>query len=89
MGGVIGLAIVTTVQNSFVKSMLSQSLSRDQIDQLLQSAEVVATFAPETRTVIKTAFANGYNIQMKILAGFAAAQIPSSLLMWQKKQIIV
>ncbi len=89
MGGVIGLAIATTVQNGFVRSRLSQSLSKDQVDQLLQSAEAVALFSPETQVGIRSVFANGYAIQMKILAGFAAAQIPSTFLMWQKKQIVV
>ena len=89
MGGVIGIAIATTVQNGFVRSRLAQSLSKDQIDQLLQSAEAIALFPPETQVGIRSVFANGYNIQMRILAGLAAAQIPSTFLMWQKKQIVV
>ena len=89
MGGVIGLAIVTTVQNSFVRSRLVQSLTESQIDQILQSAEAIPTFSSDVQTTVKHAFADGYNIQMKILAGFAAAQIPSSLIMWQKEQIVV
>ena len=89
MGGVIGLAIVTTVQNSFVRHRLSQSLSPNQIDQFLQSPEAAALFSPEIQLAIKKTFTDGFNIQLKILAGFAAAQIPSSLMMWQKKQIVV
>jgi hypothetical protein len=33
--------------------------------------------------------AHGYNLQMIVLCGFAAAQIPAALLMWRKKQITV
>ena len=89
MGGVIGLAIVTTASNGSVRSGLAQFLSGGQIDDLLRSAEAIPTFPPETQIAIKTVFADGYNLQMKILSGFAAAQIPSSMIMWQKKQIVV
>ena len=89
MGGVIGLAIVTTVQNGFVRSRLSQSLAKEQIDQLLKSADAIALFTPEAQIGIRSVFANSYNIQMKILAGFAAAQILATFIMWQKKQIVV
>lgn len=89
MGAVIGLAIVTTVQNSFVRSRLSSLLTEGQIDQILKSVEAVANLSQEHQGMVRKVFADGYNIQMKILAGFAAAQLPSSLIMWQKKQIVV
>lgn len=89
MGGAIGLAIVTTVFNTKVRPQLADFLSREQAEALLRSAEAIKLFAPEQQEVIKSTFADAYNVQMKILAGFAAAQIPSSILMWQKKQIVV
>jgi hypothetical protein len=89
LGGAIGLAIVTTVLNGFVRPRLAAYMSREQIDVLLQSAEAVTTFTPATQTMIRNTFAEGYNLQMKILAGLAAAQIPGSILMWQRKQIVV
>ena len=89
MGGVIGLAIVTAVFNSFVKSKLGQFLSADQIDNLLKATSSITSLPTEMQEVVRGIFADGYNLQMKILAGFAAAQIPSSLVMWQKKQIRV
>ena len=89
MGGAVGLAVVTTVFNSNVRPALADLLSREQVETLLRSAGAVKSFAPETQEIITNTFASAYNLQMKILAGFAAAQIPSSILMWQKKQIIV
>lgn len=89
MGGAVGLAVVTTVFNSHVRPTLAGFLSREQAEALLKSADAVKMLAPETQEIVKNAFASGYNLQMKILAGFAAAQIPSSILMWQKKQILV
>ena len=90
MGGVIGLAIVTAALNSSVRSKLAVFLSPAQIDELLRSAgSVSASFSGAMSAEIRAVFAEGYNLQMKILAGLAAAQIPSSLVMWQKKQIVV
>ena len=89
MGGVIGLAIVTAVFNSFVKSKLAQFLSPDQINDLLKATSSITSLPNEMQEVVRGIFADGYNLQMKILAGLAAAQIPSSFVMWQKKQIRV
>lgn len=89
MGGAIGLAVVTTVFNTQVRPELAGFLSREQAEALLRSAEAIKAFPPETQEIIKSTFADAYNLQMKILAGFAAAQIPSSFIMWQKKQIVV
>ena len=89
MGGVIGLAIVTAAYKSFVQSRLGQFLTDDEISRLLQSAESIKTFAPDVQDQIRKIFAGGYNLQFRILIAFASAQIPSSVLMWQKKQITV
>lgn len=89
MGGVIGLAIVTAALNGLVRSKLRGILSYAQIEELLRSAAAIASTSAADRDQIRSAFAEGYNLQMKILAGLAAAQIPSSLVMWQKKQIVV
>ena len=89
MGGAIGLAIVTSVLNSHVQSILPGFLSQSQIDMLLQRSGTITQFPPHVQEMVKLVFAQGYNNQMKVLIGFAAAQIPGSLIMWQKKQIIV
>ena len=89
MGGVIGLAIVTAVFNGFVKSKLGQFLSLDQINDLLKAANSITSLSVDMQEKVRDILADGYNMQMKILAGFAAAQIPSSFIMWQKKQIKV
>lgn len=89
MGGVIGLAIVTAVFNSLVKSKLGRFMSPDQINDLLKATGSITSLSAELQEMVRGIFADGYDLQMKILAGFAAAQIPSSILMWQKKQIRV
>ena len=89
MGGVIGLAIVTAASNSLVGSKLRDILPSAQVEELLRSAATISSISEGTQVKVRMVFAEGYGLQMKILAGLAAAQIPSSLLMWQKEQIRV
>lgn len=89
MGGVIGLAIVTTVINSYVRNHLAGVLQPEQIDALLQTTDAFATLPPAVMKTVKSIFAKGYNLQLQIMIGFSAAQISVTFLMWQKKQVTV
>ncbi|KAL8724486.1 MAG: hypothetical protein Q9166_007920 [cf. Caloplaca sp. 2 TL-2023] len=89
MGGAIGLAIVTSVLNSYVGSGLLAMLTPEQVKILLQTTSAITSLPVDVQDGVQQVFAKGYNIQFKILACFAAAQIPSSLIMWKKKQIVV
>lgn len=89
MGGAIGLAIVTSILNSSVGAGLLRFLTPEQVNTLFQTPSVLVDFSPETQDIVRRVFAQGYNTQFKILAGLAAAQLPASLIMWQKDQIRV
>ena len=89
MGGIIGLAVTATVMNSFLQSNLSSFLTPDQVVDLLSSSLTSLPFDTAVLEEITTIFANGYTLQMKILAGLAAGQIPATILMWQRKQIVL
>lgn len=89
MGGVIGLAIVTTAFNGLVRGQLGNLLSASQLNTLLKSPETIAAFPESLQNTIRETFADGYTLQIKILAGLAAGQIPAALLMWEKEQIMV
>ena len=89
MGAAVGLAITTTVLNSYVRSRLSGFLSRKEIELLLETSASVSSLPMEVQHSIRSVFGHGYNIQMRILIGLAAAQLPASAVMWQKKQIVV
>ena len=89
MGGAIGLAIVTTVLNSYVKFHLAGILSSVEIEALLRTTEAFATLAPDVAETARQVFGNGFNLQMRIMIGFSAAQVPAILLMWQKEQIVI
>lgn len=45
---------------------------------------MMATFTPGIRKSVQEVFAQGYNLQYKIMAGLAAAQFPAAALMWRK-----
>ncbi|CAD6570392.1 MAG: hypothetical protein ASARMPREDX12_003478 [Alectoria sarmentosa] len=89
MGGAIGLAIVTTVINSYLRNRLAGLLPPDQIAALLQSTDALGTLPPALAETVRGIFARGYNLQLRIMIGFSAAQIPVTFLMWQRKQIVV
>ena len=89
MGGAIGLAIVTTVINSYLRNRLAGLLPPDQIAAVLQSTDALGTLPPALAETVRGIFARGYNLQLRIMIGFSAAQIPVTFLMWQRKQIVV
>ncbi|KAF5868834.1 putative efflux pump antibiotic resistance protein [Botrytis fragariae] len=89
LGGVLGIAIATAAYKSNIISNLDKILTKEQRSLILESTSMIKTFNPKVQMQIREVFAEGYNLQFRILVAFAAAQIPSSLLMWQEKQIVV
>ncbi|KAM3150211.1 hypothetical protein ABEW05_009498 [Botrytis cinerea] len=89
LGGVLGIAIATAAYKSNIISNLDKILTKEQRLLILESTSMIKTFDPDVQLQIRSIFAEGYNLQFRILVAFAAAQIPSSLLMWQEKQIVV
>lgn len=89
MGGVIGLAIVTTAFNGLVRGKLGSLLSPIHLETLLRSPETITLLPASLQDTVRAVFADGYTLQIKILAGLAAGQIPAALLMWEKNQIMV
>ena len=84
MGGSIGLAIVSAVFNRTTKPKLLEVLSVEQFQILSQTTAIISTLSPSTQAAVRQILAEGYNLQIKITVGFAAAQIPGAFLMWRK-----
>lgn len=89
MGGAIGLSIVNTVMHDLLRTRLSPVLSSLQLGKVLDSAEFIKLLPTQVRDQVLLQFSDGYNVQMRILAGLAAGQIIGTLIMWQRKQIRV
>ncbi|KAL9106453.1 MAG: hypothetical protein Q9227_008541 [Pyrenula ochraceoflavens] len=86
LGGVVGFAIATNAFNGYVRSNLRSELSTSQLTQLLQSVTTfIESLPPGIQKQVRSVFASAYDLQMKIMIGFAVAQAVAVLLMWEKK----
>ena len=73
--------------NSKLKHELDQLVPAEEVARIFRSTKMIQTLAEPTRDRIRDAFNGGYNMQLRILAGFAGAEIPATLMMWQKQQV--
>ncbi|TVY46233.1 Efflux pump FUS6 [Lachnellula cervina] len=86
LGGVIGIAITTNVFNNYIRSRLSNQLTTDQLSHLLQSVTTAISSLPlDMQKVVESTFASAYDLQTKVLIGFAVGQALAVSLMWEKK----
>jgi hypothetical protein len=83
------LAIVTSVMNRWVRSELEKFLPIEKVELLLQTTDIISKLPEAAQSQVRGGFGRWYNFQMKIMIGMAAAQLPSTLLMWTKKPIMV
>lgn len=88
MGGAIVLAIATSVFNSYCTPQLAEYMSRYNITRdAIYSAPGLALLSDKDQEMVKLILAQGFNRQMIVLSAFAAAQIPTSFLLWRKEPI--
>lgn len=88
LGGTIGLAIGSTVLKNHVRSRLlqsSSSITPRQLQHISDSLAVIDTLPPDQQAAVRTAFAEGYNQQMRVMAVFSGLALLTSLLIWEKK----
>jgi hypothetical protein len=53
---------------------------------LLERTETITMLSPEAATQVRTLFGESYNLQIRILIGFAVAKIPVTALMWTNQK---
>lgn len=88
-GGALGLAVASNVLNNHFRSSLVKVVTADQLSTLMRSTATIRLFSPEIQAQIIQVLSDGYNMQMKIMAGFAGAQLLTVGTLWRKKQISV
>lgn len=88
-GGALGLAIASNVLNNHLRSSLAGLISAEDLAKLLQSTALIRLLPAELQAQVLAAFSDGYNLQMKIMAGFAGAQLLTVGMLWRKNQISV
>ncbi|KAJ5107924.1 MFS general substrate transporter [Penicillium angulare] len=60
----------------------------DVVEAILQSTSAIAALPTDTQDLVRETYGASYNIQMKILAGMAGAQLLTSMMMWRKNPIV-
>jgi hypothetical protein len=85
LGGVVGLGIVSNVFYMRLNASLARVLNNQQLLALNRDTSVLGTLAPDVRDRVLAVFANEYNRQNYILIAFAAAQLLSAGMVWNKK----
>jgi hypothetical protein len=84
LGGTIGLAISTTILNSYVKKNLGTMLSAAEIAAIGNSLSEIENLTTEQQLYVRRVFAEGYSRQMWVLMGFSGLVFASSFIMWEK-----
>lgn len=87
LGGALVLALVTAVMNSNLKDTLLGILSTEQLEQVFRTTDAIGSLREPVKMAVQETFLKGYNVQLRILLGFSAAQLPFTLLMWQREPV--
>ncbi|KAL1642365.1 hypothetical protein SLS58_005439 [Diplodia intermedia] len=94
-GGALGLSVATSAMNNYLNSHLpaaeisSGGGGASAAHALLQSVGSVGELPPDVREQVLRVFAEGFNLQMKIVAGFSGLQVLMVGMLWRKNQIRV
>jgi hypothetical protein len=87
LGGLVGIAIVTSVATPYIRSRLVAIVALDLAHELLEKTETIGLLSGDVLQSVKEAFAKGYNLEVVILIGFAVAQLPVTALMWTNQRV--
>jgi hypothetical protein len=78
----VGIAIVVSVSTPYIRTRLTDIVSAETALHLLEKTEIVRTLDPDVATNVRSLFGKAYNLQVRILIGFAVAKLPVTALMW-------
>ncbi|OTA64073.1 putative multidrug resistance protein fnx1 [Hypoxylon sp. EC38] len=85
IGSTMILAIATSVFNGYARSHLQAITGSSDTNALSQ----LSLLHPDVQEQVRYALSEAYNRQNLVLCASAAMQIPASLLMWKKKQVVI
>lgn len=89
LGGATALAITTAVSNSWLRNALQAVLKPHQVALVFKQTGVIETFPDNVQAIVRGDFVRSFNLQMRILSGFAAVEFLFSLLLWKRDQIML
>ncbi|KAH8733129.1 hypothetical protein GQ44DRAFT_735007 [Phaeosphaeriaceae sp. PMI808] len=85
LGGLIGLSIAASLSTPQVRAQLLEVLPPENVQHLLEKTEAINSLEGSSLETARGIFSEGYNLQIKMLVGFAVAQVPMTLLMWKNQ----
>ena len=81
LGGALGLAIASHILNGRLAHHLQGILSKHELHVFLENVERMKNFTPHLKDEVHRVFAESFTTQMRVMIGFAAAQLPAILLL--------
>ncbi|KAJ5612404.1 hypothetical protein N7510_005598 [Penicillium lagena] len=81
LGGAISLAIASNILNGNLAHRLQGILSSHELHLFLENVKSIQYLSPDLQEEVQNIFASSYSTQLKVMIGFAAAQLPAILLL--------
>ncbi|KAJ5082628.1 hypothetical protein N7532_011671 [Penicillium argentinense] len=81
LGGAIGLAIASNILNGRLAHHLRGILTPHELHLFLENVESIKAVSSHLQDEVKDVFAASYSTQLRVMIGFAAAQLPAVLLL--------
>lgn len=81
LGGAISLAIASNILNGNLAHRLQGILSSHELHIFLENVKSIEYLSPDLQEEVKNIFASSYSAQLKVMIGFAAAQLLAILLL--------
>ena len=72
--------IITAALNAYIRPKLAAILSPDTVALILKSTDTISSIPPETKSQVLQIFADGFQLQWKIVAGISGLQFLTCLL---------
>ncbi|KAI1355098.1 major facilitator superfamily MFS-1 [Xylaria sp. FL0043] len=89
IGSAIVIAISTSIFNSYIQPELANLLDDSPGIDPLELGQALRSLPFDRQSALRGILSQGYRRQMIVLAASAAAQIPSSFLLWKERQIMI
>ncbi|OQD81649.1 hypothetical protein PENANT_c026G00598 [Penicillium antarcticum] len=84
LGGAIGLAIASNILNGRLAHHLKGALTNHELHLFLENVKSIDYLSPHLQHQVKDVFAGSYSTQLRVMIGFAGAQIFAILLLLKK-----
>ncbi|GAW24967.1 hypothetical protein ANO14919_145640 [Xylariales sp. No.14919] len=85
LGGLIAVSIGASITTRNISANLRGVVPPSYLAMILERTETINLLSAESAKLARQVFGKGYNLQMDLGIGLAAAQLPATLLMWTWK----